>query len=192
MADKKITELTAYSAPQPADVLPIVDAANGITKKITIPNLFKLPYGSFSDSTTQTIANVNNTYAITFDTDEEKYLITHSTSSNPSRIQIDVAGTYLITFSAIGKSVAPNKTLDIWFAVDGSAIARSNTISRFVGSANERIITVTYIYTFTAGQYFELYWNSNDTGTTLLATPTQASPTRPACPSIILTVNKIA
>jgi hypothetical protein len=151
-----------------------------------------LPYGSFSDSTTQGIANVNNAYPITFNTDEAKSQVTHDTGSNPSRVQIDVAGTYLITFSAIGKSTVANKTLDIWLAVDGSPVARSNTISRFVGSGNERIITVTYIYTFTAGQYFELMWNSNDTGTTLIATGTQSNPTRPACPSIILTVNMIS
>jgi hypothetical protein len=151
------------------------------------------PYGSFSDSTTQTITGATTSaYVITFNTDEYKSQITHSTSTNPSRVTIDVAGTYLITFSAIGKSTVANKTLDIWLAVDGSNVPRSDTLSRFVGAGNERIITVTLLYTFTAGQYFELYWSSDDAGTTLQATAAGASPTRPASPSIILTVNKVS
>ena len=86
-----------------------------------------------------------------------------------------------------------NKTLDIWLAVNGVNVPRSNTISKFVGLANERIITVTYIYTFTAGQYFELYMRSDDTNTVIIATAAAAGPpSRPACPSIIVTVNKIS
>jgi len=151
-----------------------------------------LPYGSFSDSTTQSVATTTVAYPVTFNTDEAKHGVTHSTATNTSRIQIDIAGTYLIAFSAIGKSAAVNESLDIWLAVNGTPVPRSNTISRFVGTANERIITVTYLYTFTAGQYFQLYWRSSHNGTTLPATAAQANPTRPACPSIILTVNMIS
>lgn len=150
------------------------------------------PYGCFSDSTDQAIATTSLAYAITYNTDETKSGITHSTVTNPSRVYVDNAGTYLITFSAVGKSAVANKELDIWLSVDGTNIARSNTLSRFVGAANERIITVTYIHTFTANQYFELYMHSNDTGTVLKATAAASTPTRPASPSIILTVNRIS
>lgn len=157
-----------------------------------IDDLRNLPYGSFSDSSSQGIANVNNAYAIALNTDEAKNYITHSTTVNNSRVYIDKAGTYLITFSAIGKSAAVNKLLDIWLSVDGTNVPRSNTRSRFVGTANERIITVTFIYSFTANQYFELYMASDDTGTQIVSTGTQSNPTRPACPSIIVTVNWIS
>ena len=43
MADAKISALTNYTTPLDADVLPIVDTANGITKKITYPNLMATP-----------------------------------------------------------------------------------------------------------------------------------------------------
>lgn len=39
MADKKITELTNYTPPLDADVLPIVDIANNTTKKLTWANI---------------------------------------------------------------------------------------------------------------------------------------------------------
>lgn len=40
MADQKITDLTADTAPLAGDMLPIVDIANSTTKKISIANLF--------------------------------------------------------------------------------------------------------------------------------------------------------
>lgn len=39
MADKKITALTAYTTPLAADLIPIVDVANSLTKKVTISDL---------------------------------------------------------------------------------------------------------------------------------------------------------
>ena len=150
------------------------------------------PYGSFSSTQTQTIASTTASYVITYNTDDYKSQVTHSTSVCPGAIYVDVPGTYLITFSAIGKSAAPNKKMDIWLSVNGSNVANSNTISRFVGAANERVVTVTYINKFLADQYFELYWCSDDTGTVLLATSASTNPTRPVCPSIITTVNMIS
>lgn len=192
MADTKISALTETTSPAYNDMIPIVTVGDGVTKRMSFATMRSHPYGCVSDSTTQTIANVSIAYPITFNTNEVLSNITHSETVNPSQITVPIAGVYLITFSAIAKSAAPNKYVDIWLAVQGSPVTRSNTISRFVGTSNERIITVTYVYTFTAGQYFELMWHSDDTGTTLPATGTQSSPTRPACPSIILTINMVS
>lgn len=151
-----------------------------------------IPHGSFSDSTTQTSAGTTSANAITFNTDEIKAGITHSTSVNPSRITVDTAGTYLITFSAIVNPSAAAKHVNIWLSVNGSNVARTNTIYELPASG-EALTTVTYIYTFAAGSYFELYWCSrDDANMTLLATAAGINPTTPASPSIILTVNKIS
>ena len=42
MANSKISDLTAYTTPLSADVVPIVDTANVVTKKVTIANLFNV------------------------------------------------------------------------------------------------------------------------------------------------------
>lgn len=42
MADSKISQLASYTTPLSADVVPIVDTANTITKKVTIANLFNI------------------------------------------------------------------------------------------------------------------------------------------------------
>jgi|TARA_R100000081_G_scaffold37207_1_gene17246 hypothetical protein len=41
MADIKITDLAAYTAPTSTDVIPAVDVGNNITKKVTISDLMK-------------------------------------------------------------------------------------------------------------------------------------------------------
>ena len=152
-----------------------------------------LANGGFSDTTTQAIADVTLAQAITFNTDDIKQNVTHSTSSNSSRITLDIAGTYLITYSAqIDIAASPaNKKIEVWLGVDGVFIASTNS-SEFIDTINEVIImTVTYTYAFTAGQYFELYMTGNDTDLQLLAVAAGTTPTRPAIPSIILTVNRI-
>lgn len=150
------------------------------------------PYGSISDSTTQTFASTTTAYPITFDTNEALSNITHSTSVNPSRITVDKAGTYLITYSVVWSAGAPNAHVSIWLRVNGSDVPRTNTVIE-TPLSGESMMTVTYLYTFTAGQYFELVANSQDTANTqILATAAGTTPTTPASPSIILTINKIS
>lgn len=192
MADKKISELTEYTAPLVTDMLPILDVANGITKKVSLGTVYTRPCGMFSDSTTQTISSTTTAYPITFNTDEFKQDITHSTSLNTSRIQVDHEGTYLIIISAIASLASgTNQKLDVWVRVDGTDVPRSNTITNIVSTA-EQIVAVPFIYTFTDGQYFEMIMRGSSTNVRLLATGTQTGPTRPACPSIILTINRIS
>lgn len=56
MANTKISDLTAYTTPVSADVVPIVDIANTTTKKVTIANLFNVLSSLFTikDSTDTT------------------------------------------------------------------------------------------------------------------------------------------
>lgn len=151
------------------------------------------PYACFSDSTTQAVANAANVQAITFNTDETKYRITHSTSVNPSRIYIDIAGTYYIFLSAVVDTTSgTNKRIHMFMNVEGTPVARSNTILNIATSSMEQVISVAFYYTFTAGQYFEIMMWGTDTTVEILATGAQANPTRPACPSIILTVHKVS
>jgi hypothetical protein len=155
--------------------------------------MISLPYGMFSDSTSQLIASTTTAQVVTFNTDEHKYLITHSTSTNPSRIIIDIAGTYLITVSGIIHETTSDKTFyELWLAVDGTNVARSNTRVECATKEEEMTLGVSFIYTFTAGQYFELKAVGSSTTIGLQATGVGSTPTRPASPSIILTVNRVA
>jgi len=108
------------------------------------------------------------------------------------RITVDKAGAYLITFSACVVASAVNKHVQIWLKVDGANVARTNTVSE-TPISGEDVVTVTYIYVFTAGQYFELAWASEDDASMILnATAAGTTPTTPASPAVICTVNKIS
>lgn len=187
---KKVIDLTEVTSPQSDDTIYVTrnPSASPIDRKMTFDNLVNFPYGSFSSNADQTCTAGTTADAITYSTTDTADGINLSDSSH---INIPTAGTYLITFSAVCKTATPNAYVEIWMAVDGTPVDNSNTITRFIGSANERIVTVTFIYNFTAGQYFQLFMWSDYNTTKLEATGTQVNPTRPACPSIIVTVNKI-
>lgn len=177
--------------------MPIADAGShyvGTTveaalSEIGVGSAVVFPYGCFASTATQTITAATASYPITY---TNTFGAAGCTLSDNSRINVADSGKYLISYSAIGKSAAPGKSLEIWLAVDGAAVANSNRLSKFVDSSSECVITATYLEALSAGQYLELYMRSDDTGTTLEAIPAGTAPTRPASPSIITTVNKVS
>lgn len=188
----KISALSAISSIATDDELPIVDTSETATKKITIAQLqgeINAPYLMQSDATDQAIANVTLAQVVTFDTDVYHSGITRTSSS---RFTIPTAGTYLICFSGIASSTQIGKILEVWLRVNGSDVAASNTVYTFKAANSTAIIAVSFIQTFTANQYFEFWTWGDDTGCKWDATAAAGSPTRPACPSIIITANRIS
>ena len=147
-------------------------------------------YGSFSDSTTQTIA-ANTATPMTFNTTEESNGV--SIGSPTSRIVIANAGTYNVQFSAqMDKTDGGQDDATIWFRVNGVNVPRTATDVTIEQSARRIVAAWNFVYTFTAGQYFELVWSSPDFSMRLLSEGTSSNPTRPAVPSVILTVTRVA
>ena len=146
-------------------------------------------YGAFSDSTTQTIT-ANTATPMTFNTTEESFGV--AVGSPTSRIVIANPGTYNIQFSAqLDKTDAGADDVSIWLRVDGSDVPRSTTDLTLRGN-NERVVAAwNWVYTFTASQYFQLVFSSPDASIRLLSEGTSGSPTRPAVPSVILTVTQV-
>jgi hypothetical protein len=191
LADTKVSALAAISTIATDDVLPIVDTSETATKKITIAQLqgqINAPYLMQSDSTDQAIANTAAAQVITFDTDVYHSGITRTSSS---RFTIPTAGTYMICFSGICSGTL-NKYIEMWLRVDGVDVASSNTIYQFKTNGNVAVIAVSFIQTFTANQYFEFWTWGDDVSSTWNSTAAGAAPTRPACPSIIITCNRIS
>jgi len=148
-----------------------------------------LPNACFSSSITQLVTATTTAKLITFETDEVINSITHSITINPSRITIQVTGTYLITFSAsLAGGVADS---DIWLRQNGVDVARSNTRLHYL-STDTKVMTVTFLVTATTSDYFELVHSSTNLSGGPTAFPAGTNPTRPAIPSIILTINKIS
>jgi hypothetical protein len=153
-----------------------------------------LPACQLNSTENQTIASTSIDYPVTFNNEDVKQALVHSTSVESSKVKMTSAGTYLITFSAIADLTGTTaKRLSIWLAVDGENVANSNTVCQLPNASTETLVVVSFINTFTENQYFELIMHGDDTGLRLVTTAaTSGPPPRPASPSIILTVNKIA
>ena len=102
---------------------------------------------------------------------------------------------YNIQFSSQLHTTA-NQAVDfsIWFAMTGSDIANSNTdftVEKIAGGGFQ-VAALNFLTQIASGSYIELKYSKTTTQGQLLAQGTRSTPTRPATPSVILTVTQIA
>ena len=153
------------------------------------------PYGAFQDSTDQTAASTTAAYPMTFDTTDFSngvYL------SNSSRMNVRNAGIYNVQFSVqIENTDNVQHDVDIWFRKNGTNITASN--SKFTVPARKSasifghvIAAINYFVELAANDYIEIVWRTESTDVSLEQTPAESSPTRPATPSVIATVQYVA
>lgn len=152
-----------------------------------------VPYGAFQDSTDQTAASTTAAYAITLNTTD--YAVGVSVVSN-SQITVRSAGVYNIQFSIqFANTNTQIHDVDIWFRKNGTDVAASN--SKFSvpnshgGTDGHLIAALNFYIQLAAGDYVQLMWATNSTNVTIEQLPAQTSPTRPATPSVIVTINKV-
>ena len=149
----------------------------------------RLPYGSFSDSTTQTAAATGTAYAVTFNTTE--YSNGAAISTPTSRILITDPGYYNFQFSLqLDKSSGATGHTYIWPRINGTNVPRSASEVAIQGTAAETIAAWNFVLEMQAGQYFELMWSVDDTNVQIKAVAA-AAPV-PAIPSAILTVTFVS
>ena len=153
------------------------------------------PYGAFQDSTDQTAASTTVAYPMTFNTTDFSngvYL------SNSSRMNVRNAGIYNLQFSVqLQNTDNAQHTVDIWFRKNGTDIAASNSMftvpARKSASIYGHLIgAINYFVELAANDYVEIVWRTESTTVSLEQLPTQTSPTRPATPSVIATMQYVA
>lgn len=112
--------------------------------------------------------------------------------ASDTQITMAKAGVYNTQFSAqIYKSGGGTSLIDIWLRKNGTNVANTNTEVQVIGNTGRTLAAWNFVVQASAGDYFELAWSSADTGVYLDAVGTQSSPTRPAIPSVILTVTQV-
>jgi hypothetical protein len=153
------------------------------------------PYGAFQDSTDQAAASTTTAYPMTFDTTDFSngvYL------SNSSRLNVRNAGIYNLQFSVqLQNTDNAQHTVDIWFRKNGTNITASNSMftvpARKSASIYGHIIgAINYFVELVANDYVEIVWRTESTAVSIEQLPTQTSPTRPATPSVIATMQYVA
>jgi hypothetical protein len=153
------------------------------------------PYGAFQDSTDQTAASTTVAYPMTFDTTDFSngvYL------SNSSRMNVRNAGIYNVQFSVqLQNTDNAQHTVDIWFRKNGTNITASNSMftvpaRKSASIYGHLIAAINYFVELTANDYVEIVWRAESTSVLIEQLPTQTSPTRPATPSVIATMQYVA
>jgi hypothetical protein len=146
-------------------------------------------YGSFYSTQDQTNAGATATNKMTLNVTDIASGV--SIVSN-SRVTIANAGIYNIQFSAqLDKTDSGDDIVDIWLCKNGSPVANSNTQMTLVGNNGKHVAAWNFVVAASTGDYFEICWHSSDTGVFLNYVAAASNPTRPAIPSVILTVTQI-
>jgi hypothetical protein len=119
---------------------------------------------------------------------------------NSGEIWFEQAGQYLVTFTLqVSNRGNAAQEFEVWAAYNGTNYPLSNTRfdipARKSGSIWSHIVpAITGIFTVTnpATEYLTIKWWSDGTDVFLENYPVNTSPTRPAIPSVIMTVNCIS
>jgi hypothetical protein len=117
-----------------------------------------------------------------------------------TKIYVPCAGQYLVTFTfQVSNRSNATQEFEVWFKDTGTNIADSRT--RFDIAARKDATTwahivpaITGIFTFNdaASNYLEIAWWASSTDVFLEYYAADTTPTRPAIPSVILTVNFVS
>ena len=125
----------------------------------------------------------------------EGIYVGNNASGFPTRIYAEHTGLYNLQFSAQLHTTS-NESCDfsVWFAMTGSNIANSNTDFSIekVSGGGFQVAALNFLTPITSGSYVELYWSKTTANGQLQAKGIQSTPTRPATPSIIVTVTQVA
>lgn len=149
------------------------------------PQLPRLRYGSFCDTTTQTAAAINTAYAITFNTTEISNGVYLGTPA--SRVYVDTHNVYNFQFSAqLDKTAGGVGLVWLWLRKNGVNVSNSTGQIRIQGNNAEIVAAWNYVIELGAGDYVELMWEADTTDVQLLYEAGTA--VHPAIPSVILTV----
>lgn len=154
-------------------------------------------FAAFSDVTDQT-GSTTVPAAVKFGTTEVAgagiTMVTDGT--NLTRLTFAAAGTYAVMPNLqLANSDNVDHDVTIWFALNGTNIARSATKITVpkASDGGTAFFQIVFYVTVTAGQYVQVYWLPENTAVTLDHTAAVVGPPAiPAIPSAIMSVERIA
>ena len=151
-------------------------------------SLVSKAYGSFFDTTTQT-GSANTAYAIKHNTTD---LSSDVSIVSDTRITMAEAGVYtIISTQQFVHTQGSTVTITGWLRKNGTDVPNSATDLRLKGNNAKDLYAINYFVSSSAGDYYEFIWSATDSDTEIQYTAARTSPTRPAVPSVITTVNRV-
>jgi hypothetical protein len=155
---------------------------------------FASVYGSFSDSTQQAIPASPSTLAVQYDTVELAGGVTVANNGlgKPTRLTVPVDGVYAFDISPqMSHSGGGGESISFWAAINGTKVPRSASVFEMGNNNNATLPFLRLCVSMTAGQYLEWYFTATG-GTNIFLQSSAATAVRPAVPSVIANVQRIA
>lgn len=156
---------------------------------------YRFPHGAFSHTGSNQTASINTATAMQLNNTDVADGIA---LSGGSKLYVPMTGVYNLQFSAQLANSDTTTIYDasIWFAIDGTNVANSNTMvavhSKHGGVNGHAVAAWNIFLSMTKGQYAEIYWSTPNASLFLEYTAAQVTPTRPATPSVIVTMNLVS
>jgi hypothetical protein len=147
-------------------------------------------WGSFISTESQYITSTTTAYSMSAATQTSGNGVIVSADT---RFVVASAGTYNLQFSCQIESTGGGsaQTMDIWLAINGNNVDNSNT--QVVGNSNNgrSVASWNFVEPLNAGDYMELKFRVSDIRLGFAYDIAQINPTRPAIPSVIITVTQV-
>ena len=152
------------------------------------------PYGAFQDTTDQSIATTTATANITLNATD--YSLGTSLVDG-YKVKVDYSGLYNVQFSIqFVNTDSQIQDVDIWFRKNNSDVAASNSkfsVPNKHGSINGHLIAaLNFNIELAKDDYVSLAWATSSTAVTVEQLAAQTTPTRPATPSAIVTIQYLS
>lgn len=151
-------------------------------------------WGSFYDTTTQTVTSTTEAYVIglnSSDPDNDGVVVTEG-----SKIYPTTPGVYNISFSAqVANTDSQLHDATFWYRKNGVDVpysASTLSIPNKHGFVNGRIIFyVDIVFRLESSDYVQLVWHATNTALSLETVPAGTNPSIPVSPSMIVSVVQI-
>lgn len=178
------------TAPNPAISIAAVLRASSTNGVLLIrPTIFpRLWFGRFRDFSHQTAAAINTPYAVRFG---ETALSSgfHIDPTHTSRVVAEFNGLYKfdprLQFTSSKSSISK---IWVWYRVDGVDAIGTGTQYTIQSNGGIVVVTLPYIVSLQAGQYFELMWATESTSVSLLSPA--ATSFAPATPCAVVAITQ--
>jgi hypothetical protein len=154
----------------------------------------RLPYGAFSDFTSQT-ATVNTATLMSLNTTDFSNTVTLVTGS---KMTVANAGIYNLQFSVQLQNLdnAPQDVF-IWLKQNGTDIVGSTgkvgmPARKSAGVPSHDIKGWNYFLSMSAGDYVQIYWSTTNASVTIETYAASGTPTKPSTASVVATLSFVS
>jgi hypothetical protein len=160
-----------------------------------------LPYGSFADTTDQTVAAVDTGTVMTFNTTDFANGVSVVTSGGlASRITVTNPGIYNFQWSGQFQNTdSQDHDASIWVRKNGSDVVGSSgliAVPSKHGSVDGHIIVGwNFLFNLAANDYIELWWETDNTAVSIQTYPAVTTPpaaVRPSTSSLVATMTFVS